>query len=385
MGVVNVTPDSFSDGGRFARTEAAVAQGLRLLREGATVVDIGGESSRPGAEPVAAEEEMRRVVPVIEALARQIGPSQAISVDTCKPEVARAALEGGAHLVNDITGLREPMLEVLAEHGASGVAMHMQGEPRTMQKSPRYRDVVAEVREFLADRLAEALEHDVPCMIDPGIGFGKTLDQNLALLANLAELRSLGAPLLIGVSRKSMLGQLTGAEVDERVEASVAAHLMAALQGAEVLRVHDVLAHRRALVVARAIDDAALPERSAGRVHIEELLLSCHIGVTDGERAVAQPLAVSLVFTPSSPAHSDALDSTVDYAEVCEHCRRFAAERSFRLVETFGQELGRALLLETGATAVELRIDKPDPAARLGASSVGCCLKLRAARPSTIE
>ncbi|MEM6702080.1 MAG: dihydropteroate synthase [Acidobacteriota bacterium] len=378
MGVVNVTPDSFSDGGRYAQKRAAVEQGLRLLDEGASVLDVGGESSRPGAKPVPLGEEIRRVIPVIEELAAQLTEQQLLSVDTCKPEVARAALEAGAHLVNDITGLGEPMLEVVAEFGAGGIAMHMQGEPRTMQENPRYDDVVSEVRDFLAARLQRARAHGVSCMLDPGIGFGKTLDQNLALLADLASLRSLGAPLLVGVSRKSMLGQLTGAGVDERLEATLGAHLVTAAQGADVLRVHDVLAHRRALTVAEAIWGAQPLASAPELVHVDALLLSCHIGVTEEERAVEQPLSVSLEFTSAARARDDALATTIDYAAVCADCRRFAAGGSWQLIETFAQQLGERLLALTGAAALEIRIDKPEAAAGLGAGSVGCTVRLRA-------
>lgn len=242
MGVLNVTPDSFSDGGRFSTLEAALAQAQRMREEGADIVDIGGESSRPGAEPVPAEVEATRVVPVVEALARD--GRYVISVDTRKASVARAALERGAHIVNDITALGDPeMAAAVREYGAGLILMHMQGEPRTMQDDPRYADVVAEVRAFLAERrrLAEAAGISAESLaVDPGFGFGKTLEHNLALLARLSEIVTIGRPVVVGVSRKRMLGALTGRPVDERLAAGLAALTAAVLQGAAVARVHDV-------------------------------------------------------------------------------------------------------------------------------------------------
>ena len=243
MGVLNVTPDSFSDGGRHATPEAAVEHGLRLAEEGADLLDVGGESSRPGAAPVDADEEARRVVPVVRALARQT--CAAISVDTTKAAVAAAALEAGAHIVNDISAGRfDPaMLEVVNRSGAGLVLMHMQGEPRTMQSAPRYADVVGEVRTFLEQRSAAAAAAGVAAeqlVWDPGIGFGKTLEHNLALLRGLPELARGGRPLLVGVSRKSFLGAMTGLPTGDRLAPSLAAMLLAVQAGARIVRVHDV-------------------------------------------------------------------------------------------------------------------------------------------------
>src|SRR5512135_3549409 len=230
MGIVNVTPDSFSDGGRAWTRDDAVAQALRLVDEGADLLDIGGESSRPGAEPVAAEEELRRVVPVVEALAPRVGAP--ISVDTTKAEVARRALEAGAAIINDIRALGgDPALPRLAAEARAGVVlMHLAGTPRTMQVHPRYGDVLREVRDYLAARIA----------IDPGIGFGKTFEHNLELLRNLDQFATLGCAIVIGTSRKGLLGTLTGRPVSERATASVVSSLAAATQGAHVVRVHDV-------------------------------------------------------------------------------------------------------------------------------------------------
>jgi len=237
MGVLNVTPDSFSDGGRWADPDEAVVHGLRMVAEGADVVDVGGESTRPGADPVDVDEELRRVLPVVDALS----PHVRVSIDTQKAEVAEAALEAGATLVNDVSASLAP---VAAAAGAGWVAMHMQGDPRTMQTAPAYDDVVAEVRAFLVERASSAGLDEV--WIDPGIGFGKTLGHNLALLAHLGELVATGYPVLVGTSRKAFLGRLTAtsegvpAEAHDRVEASVATATWALAQGAAMVRVHDV-------------------------------------------------------------------------------------------------------------------------------------------------
>jgi dihydropteroate synthase len=237
MGILNVTPDSFSDGGRWFDRDAAVARGLAMVAEGADVVDVGGESTRPGAEPVGEAEERRRVVPVVEALA----PHVRVSVDTTKPAVAEAALGAGATLVNDVSA---SLADVAAAHGAGWVAMHMQGEPRTMQQDPHYDDVVAEVTAFLEERAAEGRAAGVgEVWIDPGIGFGKASAHNLSLLRHLPTLVATGLPVVVGTSRKSFLGSLVGgADADDRLEGSVATAVWAAEKGVAMVRVHDVAA-----------------------------------------------------------------------------------------------------------------------------------------------
>jgi dihydropteroate synthase len=255
MGVLNITPDSFSDGGRFADAAAALQHALRMVEEGAALIDIGGESTRPGAQAVDAEEEIRRVVPVIEALAARTGVP--ISIDTSKPAVMTAAVRAGATLINDVRALREPgALEAAAGSGAAICLMHMQGEPRTMQADPRYGDVVAEVRDFLRERAAACRAAGVAqdrLVIDPGIGFGKRLEHNLALLAGLPALVALGWPVLVGVSRKSMFGALLGRAVDERVAGGVAMATAAVLSGASIVRTHDVAPTVDAIKVAEAL------------------------------------------------------------------------------------------------------------------------------------
>ena len=241
MGVLNVTPDSFSDGGRFLAASHAIAHGLRMREAGADVVDVGGDSTRPGAAAVPLDEELRRVVPVVEQLAKE---GVRVSVDTLKPEVMRAAIDAGCVLVNDVAGFRAPgAIEAVARSGVGVVAMHMQGTPGTMQQAPRYADVVAEVEAFLAARAAELEAAGIArerIAIDPGFGFGKTLEHNRALFRALPRLAGRGYALLVGVSRKKMIGDLTGRAVGERTAGSVAAALLAVQNGAGVVRVHDV-------------------------------------------------------------------------------------------------------------------------------------------------
>jgi dihydropteroate synthase len=257
MGVVNVTPDSFSDGGRYLHTEDAVKHGLRLAADGADILDVGGESTRPGAEPVSIDEEAARVVPVIDRLRTEM-PDVAISVDTRHPGVARAALAAGADIVNDVTAASDPdTIAAAIGSGAGLVLMHMQGEPRTMQADPTYGDVVAEVRGFLADRIAAVVAAGIPrerLCVDPGIGFGKTTAHNLALLRDIASFRELGVPLLVGVSRKRFIGELSGVDdLADRLEGTAGAVAWCADRGVDVVRVHDVKEMARVVKVVDAI------------------------------------------------------------------------------------------------------------------------------------
>jgi dihydropteroate synthase len=254
MGVINVTPDSFSDGGSFLEPEAAIAQGKRLVAEGAEILDIGGESTRPGADPVSEDEELWRVVPVLEGL-RDAGA--ALSIDTMKPGVARTALENGATIVNDVSAFRfaPEMAGLVADAGVGCCLMHMLGEPRTMQLNPTYEDVVSDVKAFLEERLAFAVGEGIAedkVWLDPGIGFGKTIDHNLELLRRLDELVAIGRPIVIGTSRKSFLGKLTGRDVAERLPGTIATNVLALERGATIFRVHDVSEVGDALKVAAA-------------------------------------------------------------------------------------------------------------------------------------
>ena len=255
MGVLNLTPDSFSDGGRYVEPDQALRRALALAGQGAAIIDLGGVSTRPGAAPVSAEEELGRVLPVLGRLRPLTGAI--LSVDTSKPELMRAAAAAGADLINDVYALRAPgALEAAAESGCALCLMHMQGEPRTMQRAPQYTDVVAEVRAFLEERVEACRAAgiaDERLVLDPGFGFGKTLEHNLTLLRHLEEVRIDGLPILAGLSRKSMIGTITGKLSQERVHGSVAAALIAAQNGARILRVHDVAATVDALKVLAAL------------------------------------------------------------------------------------------------------------------------------------
>ena len=258
MGVVNVTPDSFYDGGRHAVAAAAIAHARQLAGEGADLLDVGGESSRPGAAPVTVEEELARILPVLEGIADLGVP---VSIDTTKPEVMRTVLARGAAMINDITALAAPgALELLVASDAAVCLMHMQGSPRTMQADPTYADVTAEVRDFLGARAATCIKAGIAhdrIVVDPGFGFGKTVEHNLTLLARLREIAALGFPVLAGWSRKSSLGRITGRPADDRLAASVAAAMLAVQRGAKIVRVHDVAATRDALAVLAAMEGRA--------------------------------------------------------------------------------------------------------------------------------
>ncbi len=254
MGVLNVTPDSFSDGGRFYDPVKAIQHGLKLARDGADIIDVGGESTRPGSEAISAQEEMRRVIPVIEALAHEV--KVPISIDTYKSQVAARALEAGAAMVNDISAMRfdARMAEVVAQHGVPVVLMHMLGTPKDMQLDPKYEDVVGEILDFLKARMDWAVSHGVSqeqIILDPGIGFGKTLEHNLSLIKHLSRFRSLGRPILLGTSRKSFIGKILGADVDNREEGTAATVALGIYNGANIVRVHDVA---RMLPVVRVTD-----------------------------------------------------------------------------------------------------------------------------------
>jgi dihydropteroate synthase len=254
MAVLNVTPDSFSDGGQYTNVDAAVTHAEMLIADGADCIDIGGESTRPGSEPVSAEEELRRVLPVLERLAGN--RAVPISIDTYKPEVARVALAAGASILNDVTGLTNPeMLKVAADTQASIVVMHMQGEPKSMQTNPLYADLMADLTAFFSKRIEEAKAVGVTKLIlDPGIGFGKTLEHNLTILKRLEEFAQLGFPILVGPSRKSFISTLTGdLPAEQRVEGTIASCVVAAMQGASWVRVHDVKEVKRALLITDAI------------------------------------------------------------------------------------------------------------------------------------
>jgi len=260
MGIINVTPDSFSDGGQFVSINLAVEQALRLIAEGADILDVGGESTRPGAHPVSLNEELNRVIPVIEALSTV--STVPISIDTYKPEVMRLAIAAGADIVNDIRALQEPdALDIVANSKAGVCLMHMQGLPQTMQLAPQYDDVVSEVKQFLIDRMNVAISHGIAknrILLDPGFGFGKTRAHNISLIQQLNKLIDIGQPLLVGLSRKSVLGSITGGDESQRLYASIAASVISAMNGAKIIRVHDVKATVDALKVVTAIQQTQI-------------------------------------------------------------------------------------------------------------------------------
>ena len=254
MGIVNVTPDSFSDGGKYSSTDLAVAHAIELIAEGADILDIGGESTRPGADPVSLDEELRRVIPVIEALSAVT--TVPLSIDTYKPEVMRQAIAAGADIVNDVRALQEECaVEIVANSKAGVCLMHMQGMPQTMQLSPSYQDVVAEVKQFLAERMQVVMAAGITqdrILLDPGFGFGKTTAHNIALIQHLHVISELG-PLLVGLSRKAVLGKIAGGDEQQRLHAGLASSVISAMKGAKIVRVHDVKATVEALKVVRAV------------------------------------------------------------------------------------------------------------------------------------
>ena len=253
MGILNVTNDSFYDGGRFFDVESAVAHAKKMVGDGADMIDIGGESTRPGSNPISVEEEFSRVEPIIKILRKNIDVP--ISIDTYKPEVAEKCINLGAEIVNDITGLKNPkMIELVANKKTPVIIMHMKGNPKSMQESPSYADVVNEIKEFLSERISTAKKSGIKkIIIDPGIGFGKTTEHNLQILKRLSEFKDLNCPILIGTSRKSFIGQVTGLDINERLEGTIASIAIAIMNGADIVRVHDVKECKRAVQIADAI------------------------------------------------------------------------------------------------------------------------------------
>jgi dihydropteroate synthase len=368
MAVVNVTPDSFSDGGRFAGPDEAAAWALDAAEQGAAIIDVGGESTRPGADAVPEEEELRRVVPVIERIRRR--SPVPIAVDTSKAAVAREAIAAGATMVNDITALGDPeMAGTVAGAGVDLALMHMQGTPRTMQERPHYDDVVAEVSSWLRERVdvavAAGVDRERIC-VDPGIGFGKTLEHNLALLVNLPALEAAtGAPVLVGVSRKSFLGRILGDAGRDRTAATLAADLDAAARGAWMLRVHDPGEHADALRVRRALLAAEPPAgafaEGSVELAIDGLVVVAHHGALAAERELGQRFVVDLRLTPESTraADTDDLRDAVDYGRVALRARELVEGGPYALLERLGDEVARTLLAEFALRRVTVRVAKP--------------------------
>ncbi|HLC96054.1 MAG TPA: dihydropteroate synthase [Candidatus Nanoarchaeia archaeon] len=256
MGILNVTPDSFSDGGLYVDVDKAVKHATQMVEEGADIIDVGGESSRPGSDPISIEEELERVKPVIQRLADEI--KVPLSIDTRKPEVAEACIKAGASIINDISGLRDPaMAEIAAQRKASVVIMHMLGTPKTMQQNISYRDLIGDIKQFLKEKIQVAKNAGIAkIIVDPGIGFGKTAEQNLIIMKRLNEFKIFGCPLLVGPSRKSFIGTITGLPVHDRIEGTIAAIVISLMNGADIVRVHDVKECKRAVQIADAVRNA---------------------------------------------------------------------------------------------------------------------------------
>ena len=365
MGVLNVTPDSFSDGGRHLDPAAAIAAGEAMVAAGARFVDVGGESTRPGASPVDPDEERRRLLPVIEALAAS--DAAIVSVDTRRAEVARDALAAGANHVNDVGGLGDPARRaVSAEAGGPAIAMHMLGEPATMQRDPRYRDVVGEVEAFLVGRAQAAEAEGVPSVvIDPGWGFGKRDEHNLALLRAVSRLAAGGRPVLIGASRKGTIGRWTGeSDPARRDPGSLVVHLEAARLGAAILRVHDVAGHAQGLAVQRVLagdgsteGDPSVPPRD--RIVLEGLAFHGYHGVFDEEARFGARFVVDVEMRVALPAE-DELARTVDYARVYELVADEVTGRRYRLIEALASAIAqRVLAADARVDEVTVRVHKP--------------------------
>ena len=366
MGILNVTPDSFSDGGRFLDVDAAVRRGLEMAGQGAHIIDVGGESTRPGAQPVSAAEEKRRILPVIRALASKISKRTApvlISVDTYKPDVAAAGLNAGADMVNDVTGFTDSkMRAVVGRAHAGAIVMHMQGTPKSMQENPHYADVVAEVKAFLKQQAHKVHAAGASgILIDPGIGFGKTLEHNVALLSRLDEFADLGYPVCVGVSRKRFLGQLTGEPAAEnRLEGTLAAISTCVLRGASVLRVHDVSECRKVMEVAFAMKSNEASQ-SRDEIRVQGILISANVGILEKEKRKAQPLIVNVVasldLTKAAASHS--VSDTVDYRRIVRVVEKVAASRHWPLLEGLAEQLAKDIKA-LGAVRVCIQLTKPE-------------------------
>jgi dihydropteroate synthase len=371
VGILNVTPDSFSDGGRYTDLDAAVSRGAEMAAGGADVIDVGGESTRPGAEPVAEAEELRRVIPVIEALVREVPVP--ISIDTAKAGVAQAALDAGAVIVNDVTALRgdRRMAEVVATSKAGVVLMHMLGDPRTMQKDPRYGDVVADVGASLLAWAKGAEASGVEwerIVIDPGIGFGKNLEHNLLLLRNLGSLTVLGYPVLVGPSRKSFIHAALGLPHGERLEATAGAVAWAVAQGAQLVRVHDVTEMVRVVRMTEAIRDAGAsfedefePPPGRDKVIVRGLRVFGYHGVHAHEQERGQDFVIDLeAHLDLRPAgRGDDLDETLDYSDLARRASAIVSSERFNLIEALAERLAAEVLEDPRVARTVIRVAKP--------------------------
>ncbi len=391
VGVLNLTPDSFSDGGLTVEREMALEAARRLIWEGADILDVGAESSRPGAQPLDLQEELRR----LQFLSEIVALGAPVSIDTYKPEVADWALNRGAHLINDITGLRAPMLDVVSRYRAPAIVMHMAGEPRSMQRRPRYDCVAQEVFDFLEERIERAADRGVATIADVGIGFGKRLSDNLELLRHLPRFAALGVPLLVGTSRKSMFAKLNGTGVGERLTGTLATSAWALERGVHMLRIHDLEPHRELVQVhsalagisPRVISGSSTPSREfrseaptatpsqSARARLEGLPIELPLGVTAEERSNPQTVTLDVEMTFPCAQEGDRLEATQDYSVIPGLVQTVASERTAAgldtlLLETLATAIAERLFRETSATWLRLRLHKPTAAAALGAEKL---------------
>lgn len=369
MGILNVTPDSFSDGAKYPDAAAAINHAREMISEGAAIIDVGGESSRPGALPVSCEEELERVLPIVKQLAKE---GCIISVDTCKADVARACLRKGAHMINDIMGLAdERIVKVCASHKAVVVIMHMKGEPRTMQENPVYSDVVLEIKDFFRERIAKARKAGIEGIIlDPGIGFGKTTEHNLEIIRRLGEFRDLGYPLMLGTSRKSFIGKTISGDADERLEGTIASNIVGFMNGARIFRVHDVAENKKALDMAWAISGTGRP---SDRITIKGLELEAKVGLTPKERARKQKITadIELEINLGKAAKSGKIEDTVDYRKIIAEAKKIAAKKEFTLLEETAKSIGEELKKRFHAGKTRIKLGKKKIAQKNKASFVG--------------
>jgi len=356
MGILNVTPDSFLDGGKFIDVEKAVQHAKQMIDEGADIIDVGGESSRPGSDPVSKEEELKRVLDVVRRLSKEVNVP--ISIDTYKPEVAEECIKCGAEIVNDISGLRnDKMIEVVAKYGVKVIVMHMLGEPKTMQDNIDYDDVILDIKKFLKERIEKAkLSGIKDIVIDPGIGFGKTVENNLEILRRLKEFKALGCPILVGASRKSFIGKITGLDVDERLEGTIAANVIAVMNGAEILRVHDVKECKRAIQIAEAIIDD-----NKDKIIIKDSKFMCNVGVEEEERKDKQEIIVDieLYHDLGKAGKSDDINKTINYSDVIKLVSG-VVEGEHKLIESMAEDIAKAILNNYDVEEVKISVKKPN-------------------------
>ncbi len=353
MGILNVTPDSFSDGGEFIDVEKSVAHAKEMISSGADIIDVGGESSRPGSEPVSSEEELKRVLPVVSRLVKELNVP--ISIDTYKASVAEECVKVGASIINDISGLGDEMRAVAAKYKVAVVIMHMLGSPKTMQKSIVYDDVVDDIKKFLKERVDKAKSSGISTvMVDPGIGFGKTTEDNLEIIRRLYEFESLGCPVLVGPSRKSFIGNITGLPVEERLGGTITSVVVSVMNGAKIIRVHDVKECKSAIDVANAIN------ADEDKIVVKDARFLCNLGVSESERKDKQEILVDIEMFVKKVANSDSIDDTINYSDVVKKVKETVSGKEHNLIETIVGEIADVVLNNFDVNRVKVRVKKPN-------------------------